>query len=345
MITINNDNISSDFKPYIIAEISANHNGSLERAKKLIFTAKRAGASAVKIQTYTPETMTINSTKSDFKITEGLWKGYTLYQLYKEAYTPYEWHFALFEYARKIGITLFSTPFDETAVDLLEELNTPAYKIASFELTDLPLIKYVAKKKKPMLISTGMATLDEISNVIECCKKENNNQLLLFHCVSNYPAKTEEYNLHNISLLANKFNLDVGLSDHSKSNIAAILATSLGASAIEKHLKLDNSEDGPDSRFSILPKQFSSLVRETTSSHKALGSRSFKRPNSEKVNLKFRRSIYFMKNLKKNHIITHDDIRRIRPGFGLEPKYFEKIIGKKLKFDVERGEGVDWKHF
>ena len=279
MIIINKTKVASNCKPYIIAELSANHDGSIERAKQLILAAQLAGASAVKMQSYTPDTMTINSDKPDFKITEGLWKGYKLYELYKDAYTPYEWHKELFQYSNQLGITLFSTPFDETAVDLLEDLNTPAYKIASFELTDLPLIKYAASKKKPMLISTGMGNLEEISNAVECCKQENNSQILLFHCISSYPAEVEESNLYNLSFLAKKFKVDVGLSDHTLTNFTSVLGISLGAAAIEKHFKLNLNDSGPDSSFSILPKQLENLVKECNLCHKAIGSKSFTRSN------------------------------------------------------------------
>ena len=344
MFIINQTPIGKNYKPYIIAELSANHGGSLNRAKETIKSAKLAGANAIKIQSYTPDTMTINSNKKDFKIKRGLWKNYNLYELYEQAYTPFEWHFELFEYAKQLDITLFSTPFDETAVDLLVQLNTPAFKIASFELTDLPLIQYIAKRKKPIFMSTGMASLDEIHDAIEICKTQNNNDIILFHCISSYPSKTTEANLNNIKLLATHFNIDVGLSDHTKDNLTASLAISLGACAIEKHFKLDDNDNGPDSSFSLLPSQFSHLVEVCNLSFLALGSnKKFNRSETEKENKIFRRSIYFIKDLKKGHIISNTDIKRIRPGFGLKPKYFDDIIGKQLTSDVERGDPVTWK--
>ncbi len=345
MITINNVSFGGDGKPYIIAELSANHDGSIERAKCSIEAAKLAGASAVKIQTYTPDTMTIDSDKDDFTITDGLWSGHSLYRLYQEAHTPFEWHAELFQYAASIGVTLFSTPFDETAVDLLEELNTPAYKIASFELTDLPLIEYAAKRKKPMLMSTGMANPEEIAEAVECCKQQDNHEILLFHCISSYPAEIADSNLANISYIAREFNVDVGLSDHTTSNFASIMAVSLGASAIEKHFKLDGDDCGPDSSFSIMPDALRSLVEECNLAHEALGVKQFKRSDSEKGMTHFRRSLYFVKNLEKGHVITEGDVRRIRPGYGLAPKYYNDIIGSKLTKTVERGDPVQWTNF
>ena len=242
MFRVANKTIGKEYKPFIIAEVSANHGGKIQRAKDTILAAKRAGADAVKIQTYTPDTKTINVNKKDFLITEGLWKGYNLYQLYKEASTPFDWHKELFEFARSHKILLFSTPFDETAVDLLETLDTPAYKIASFEITDLPLIDYVSSKRKPMFISTGMADIDEISEALELCYKNNNRDILLFHCISNYPADPWNSHLGDISYLANYFKVQVGLSDHTTSNLASVLAIAKGASAIEKHFKLDEKD-------------------------------------------------------------------------------------------------------
>ena len=327
----------------MIAEISANHGGSIEKAKKSIKAAKEAGANAVKIQSYTPDTMTLNSSKPDFKIKKGLWKNYNLYQLYKEAYTPFEWHSNLFKYAKELEITIFSTPFDETAVDLLTKLNTPAFKIASFELTDLPLIKYVAKQNKPIFISTGMASIEEINDAIEVCKLQDNKDIILFHCISNYPSKVEEANLNNIKFLSKYFSIDVGLSDHTIDDLASTLAISMGACAIEKHFKLDVKENGPDSSFSLLPNQFSKLVKTCNTSFLALGSRGkFNRPKSEENNKIFRRSLYFIKDLKKGDVITKKDIRRVRPGYGIEPKYFEEIIGKRLADNVEYGDPVTW---
>lgn len=345
MIIINQVKIGEDYDPYVIAELSANHGGSIDRAKESIQAAKNAGASAVKIQSYTADTMTIDSDKEDFQISEGLWKGYSLYQLYKQAYTPFEWHEELFKFAKSINITLFSSPFDETAVDLLTKLDTPAFKIASFELTDLPLVQYVAKQKKPVLMSTGMASLEEVAEAVECCKVNGNSQLLLFHCISSYPASTRDSNLLNIKALKNEFNIEVGLSDHTTNNLASALAISLGAVAIEKHFKLNDEDCGPDSSFSLLPSELESLITECNLVKSAMGSSAFGRAKSESENKVFRRSIYFIKDLKAGHIITSNDIKRIRPGFGLEPKFFNQIIGMKLASDVERGDAVNWKNF
>ena len=342
MFELNGVKIGKGYKPFIIAELSANHGGDLQRAKNSIYAAMRSGADAVKIQTYTPDTMTIDSHREDFIINDGIWKGYNLYELYKEAFTPFEWHRELFEFARKIGISIFSTPFDETAVDLLVQLDAPAFKIASFELIDLPLIKYVARQSKPIFISTGMSSLEEIASAVETCFQIGNKDLLLFHCISNYPTKLAESNLGDIQYLANHFNLEVGLSDHTKSNMASTLSVALGASAIEKHFKLDNEDCGPDSSFSILPQQLESLCYECEQAFRAVKSNNLQRPLSEVSNKKFRRSIYFVKDLRKGHLVKEDDIRRIRPGYGLEPKYFDDLIGRRLNRDVLRGEATSW---
>jgi len=339
---INNRIISSDNYPYIIAEISANHNGKIERAKKLIKLAKDNGADAVKIQTYTPDSMTIDCKKDDFLIKGGLWDGYSLYKLYEEAQTPISWHKELFEYARKINITLFSTPFDENAVDLLEELGTPAYKIASFELCDLPLIKYIATKNKPILMSTGMASEEEINDAVYTAKSNGCDNLLLFHCVSSYPAPIRDSNLKNIVRMRNLYGVEIGLSDHTLGTTAATVAVALGATAIEKHFTFSRKDKGPDSQFSIEPHELKKLVSYAKDSWYSLGKDDFSRSNVEEKNKEFRRSIYFVKDLKAEKIILREDIKRIRPGRGLPPKYFEEIIGKKTKVDVEKGDPVTW---
>jgi len=340
MFTINNRNISDTEPPYIIAELSGNHNGSIDRAKLLIKTAKQSGAHAVKIQTYNADSMTIDCDRDDFIIKNGLWKGYKLYDLYKEAHTPFEWHGELFEYARNLDITLFSSPFDENAVDLLNELDTPAYKIASFELTDLPLIKYVAKKGKPLLMSTGMASKEEISEAIEMARSSGCNSLLLFHCISSYPTPIEESNLKQIMELKKTFGILVGLSDHTLGNTAAITAIGLGACAIEKHFTLSRKEKGVDSDFSIEPEELKDLVRDTKDAWLSLGESDFNRSPEESKNKIFRRSIYFICDMKAGEIISKKHIRRIRPGFGLPPKFFDSLIGKKINCDVKRGDPV-----
>lgn len=345
MIRIKNREISINNPPFIIAELSANHGGSISKALSAIKSAKSAGADAIKIQTYNADTMTIKSCKEDFKIKDGLWKGYTLYDLYNDAHTPFEWHSELFEYANKIGITIFSSPFDETAVDLLEKLDTPAYKIASFELCDIPLIKYIAKKKKPMLMSTGMANISEINEAVEAAKSNGCDQILLFHCISSYPAPTEDSNLNNLVFLKKEFEVEIGLSDHSMGNTASIASIALGATAIEKHFTLNRNDKGPDSSFSIEPKELAELKKCTTEVWEALGSKGFHRSTKEIQNKIFRRSLYFVRSLKKGNFVTKNDIKRIRPGYGLSPKYEDNIIGKVLDRDVERGDPVNWNLF
>ena len=337
---VNKTSINKETKPFVIAELSANHGGDIKRAKDSITMAKKAGVSAIKIQTYTPDTMTINSNLPDFVVKEGLWSGRTLYELYSEAYTPFEWHEELFEHAKNCGITLFSTPFDETAVDLLESLGTPAYKIASFEIVDLPLIKYVAQKNKPIFMSTGMASKNEIEDAVRVVRENSDADLLLFHCISSYPAITVESNLNNLTWLAETFGVEVGLSDHTTNNIAAVTAIGMGAVAIEKHFKLDNKECGPDSSFSLSIDELSRLVNDCNDAWTAKGSISFNRSLSETQNIVFRRSIYFINSLKKGQKISEQDIRRIRPGLGLPPKYFDSLIGRELAVDVNPGDAV-----
>ena len=345
MIEINKRKITISERPYIIAELSANHNGSIIKAKESIKVAKECGADAIKIQTYTPESMTIDSSRDDFKIKSGLWKGYKLYDLYKDATTPYSWHEELFKYARQIGITLFSTPFDENAVDLLENLDTPAYKIASFELTDLLLIEYIAKKKKPILLSTGLSNDKEVEEAINVIKKNGNNQILIFHCISSYPADISDMNIRRITNLRKKFELEIGLSDHSISNLAATTSIALGAVAIEKHFTLNKNDKGPDSEFSIEPNELKELVSQTNKSWEALGDENFIRSDQEIKNKIFRRSLYFVEDMEIGEVITNKNVRRIRPGFGLEPKYLNKIMGKKVTKKIKSGDRVEWNSF
>ena len=340
MFTIDNTPVGKGYKPFIIAEISANHNCSILQAKQMILAAKQSGADAVKLQTYTPDTMTINSNKSDFLITDGLWKGLSLFELYEIAHTPYEWHKELFDFARDCRISIMSTPFDETAVDLLVDLNVAAFKIASFEITDLPLIDYVSSKGRPVFLSTGLATLDEISDAIECCYKNNNENILIFHCISSYPADVIDSSLGDIEYLSKYFDVEVGLSDHTKSNMASILAVAKGASAIEKHFKIKDDNNSPDDAFSILPSQFSSLCEDCEIAFHAVKSNKLNRTPSELGNKKFRRSLYFVNDLKRGKKIAFEDIRRIRPGYGVDPKYFDFVVGKELLVDVQRGDAV-----
>ena len=341
-LQINGVTIGKNTRPYLIAEVSANHNGSIDKAKECITAAARAGASAVKIQTYTADTMTIDSDSEDFLIKEGLWKGKTLYELYGGACTPFEWHAELFKHASEQKITLFSSPFDETAVDLLESLNTPAYKVASFELIDLPLISYIASTGKPILMSTGMASKEEIRRAVDAAKKNGSEQIGLFHCISGYPTPLEEANLLSIQGLSREFDLPVGLSDHTIGNTAAVVATGLGATFFEKHFTLDRNDPGPDSAFSIEPEELTTLKRDIDAAHLSIGAELVDRTRSESENLIFRRSLYFVENLSRGETITRKHVRRIRPGFGLEPRYYDSILGKKAKKDIGRGQRVSW---
>ncbi|MDC3024465.1 pseudaminic acid synthase [Alphaproteobacteria bacterium] len=328
--------------PIVIAEISGNHNGSLEKAKKLILESAKAGADYVKIQTYTAESMTINSRKKDFLITHGPWKGYSLYELYKQAQTPLEWQEKLYKFAKKNNIKLFSSVFDEEGVNLLESLEVPIYKIASFEITDLPLIEYVSSKKKPIILSTGTANENEISEAIKVAKSAGSKKIILLHCISSYPANFEDYNLLSIKYYKKKFKLPVGLSDHTKDFKAALIATALGAEVIEKHIILNKNDKSTDSFFSNDPKEFKEMVGSVKSVKKSLGKENFKRSRSELKNKVFRRSIYFTQNIKKGEIITSEHIKRVRPGYSLSPKYFLKIIGRKLLKDVKKGQRLSW---
>ena len=339
-VVISGRKIGQKEKPFIIAELSANHNGSIESALKTIKKAKECGADAIKIQTYSADTMTIDCNEKDFIIKGGLWDGYNLYELYKLAETPFSWHKRLFEYAKEIGIILFSTPFDETAVDLLETLNTPAYKIASFELCDLPLIKYIAEKGKPIIMSTGLSSESEINDALKTARNNGCKDIILLHCISSYPAPAEESNLLQIKELSRRYELPIGLSDHTLGTTVALTSIALGACVIEKHFILDRSEKGPDSDFSIEPIELKSLCNQAEIAWKSLGKASFKIQKSEKDNMVFRRSIYFIKDLPKGHILKKDDIKRIRPGKGLPPKMFDFIIGKRLKKDVKRGQAT-----
>jgi len=332
--------IGASEMPYIIAEMSANHNGDIENAFRIIEQAKKNGASAVKIQTYTADTLTLKSELPDFVISDGLWAGRTLYDLYEWAHTPWDWHESLFNYARKVGITMFSSPFDSTAVDMLEDLNAPAYKIASFEVIDLALIKYVANTGKPMIISTGMADVDEIGEAVETARAGGCKELALLHCVSGYPAPSEDYNLITLPDIASRFNLITGLSDHTLDNRTAIAAVALGASIVEKHFTLDRNGGGPDDSFSLEPSDLLDLCRDSETVWRALGKVNYGRKSSEIENLKFRRSLYFVKDVSKGEMITADMVRSVRPGYGLPPKELEGMLGKRLKKNVFFGEAV-----
>ena len=342
LLNINGRKIGSGYPPYIIAEMSANHNGDINNAYKIIDMAKLSGADCVKLQTYTPDTLTIDSKLPDFQLTEGLWTGQSLYELYKGAFMPWEWHQPLFDYAKKIDITIFSSPFDNTAVDLLEDLNTPAYKIASFEAIDLPLIKYVAQTEKPMIISTGMADAEEIQEAIEAAREGGCKELAILHCVSGYPAPAGDYNLRTLVDMQQKFDLVAGLSDHTIDNTTAITSVALGASIIEKHVTLNRNGGGPDDSFSLESEELRELCVGAKTAWEALGKVDYSRKSSEQGNVKFRRSLYFVKDISEGEIITTDHIQSIRPGYGLAPKYMEAILGQKTTSMVKRGTPVSF---
>ena len=324
--------------PFLVAEISANHCGNINLAKKLIKCAKDNGADAAKLQTYTADTMTIQSNKKYFKIKNGLWKGYDLWNLYNEAHTPLEWNKKLFDYGKKLGITIFSTPFDETAVNLLEKLKCPMYKVASFEITDLLLIKKISQTKKPIIISTGMASMEEIELAYRTAKNYGAKNITLLYCVSNYPSKNTDFNLNNIKILKNKFKCRVGLSDHSKDNRVAIAAIAVGAEMVEKHIALDKQKRGLDIEFSLKGKEIKKFKEDINLAYNLLGKNYFYRNKSEKKSKIFRRSIFATENIKKGEKFNNQNIRRIRPGYGLEPKYYEKLIGRKSPITLDKGQ-------
>jgi pseudaminic acid synthase len=343
-ITISARPIGTEYPPYVIAELSANHNGKFDTAMKIIEEAKKAGADAIKLQTYTADTITLNIDAEEFQIHGGLWDGKTLYQLYQDAHMPWAWHKPLFEYALKIGIPIFSSPFDNSAVDLLEDLNAPAYKIASFEAVDLPLIKYVASTGKPMIISTGMANADEIQEAIDAAREGGCKELAILHCVSGYPAPAEDYNLRIIPDMISRYGLVIGLSDHTLDNTTAIASVVMGASIIEKHFTLDRNGNGPDDSFSLEPRELFHLCQDTKTAWAALGQIDYGCKSSELGNVKFRRSLYFIKDMKSGEQVTKEVIRSIRPGFGLAPKHLAKVIGRQLACDVTCGTAVSWAH-
>ncbi|MDR5907503.1 pseudaminic acid synthase [Franzmannia qiaohouensis] len=334
--------IAADQPPYIIAELSANHNGKLETALKIIEEAKKAGADAVKLQTYTADTITLNCDSEDFQIHGGLWDGKTLYELYQEAHMPWDWHKPLFEHARKLEIPIFSSPFDNTAVDLLEDLNAPAYKIASFEAIDLPLIRYVASTGKPMIISTGMTNEEEVQEAIEAAVDGGCRELAILHCVSGYPAPADEYNLRTIPAMIERHGLVTGLSDHTLDNTTAITSVALGASIVEKHFTLDRKGGGPDDSFSLEPADMADLCRQAKTAWAALGKVKTGRSESEKGNAQFRRSLYVCKPIKRGEYITIENIRSVRPGFGLPPKYLDKVLGQQVSKDLYPGDSLSW---
>jgi pseudaminic acid synthase len=339
---IGNFTINKDSSVFIIAELSANHNGSLENALETIKAAKRAGADCIKLQTYTADTITLNSRKEDFRLKQGtIWDDKYLYDLYQEAYTPWEWHKQLFSAAEAEGLICFSSPFDFTAVDLLENLNTPAYKIASFEITDIPLIEYVASKGKPIIISTGIAGIEDIELALDACKRMGNNNIALLKCTSSYPAPIEEANLVMIKDLAERFGVISGLSDHTMGSTAPIVATILGAKIIEKHFILDRSIGGPDASFSMNEQEFTEMVKAVREAERAIGAVDYTLTEKQQKGREFSRSLYVVKDMKAGDEITKENVRSIRPGYGMHPKYFYGILGKKIKTDVEAGTALD----
>ena len=331
-------------RPYIIAELSGNHNGDINRAKQLITEAAKAGANCVKLQTYTADTMTLQADTPDFTIKGGLWDGRTLWDLYEEAHTPFEWHAELFAHAATENITCISSPFDESAVDFLETLNCPFYKIASFEMTDLPLIRHIAKTGKPVIMSTGMATLHEIDRSIDILKTYGCGDIILLHCISGYPTPVDQSNLKLITTLQARYGDCVGLSDHTLGNMTALLATALGAKVIEKHFTIKREDGGPDAAFSMEPSELSALVKETTDAFQALGDGSVERSDVEMANKGFRRSLYAARPIKAGEIFTTQNLRRVRPGFGLAPEYFDKLIGTPCRKDIGFAQPVELHH-
>lgn len=331
-------------KVFIIAELSANHGGKIEVAKDTIRAAKKAGADAIKLQTYTADTITLDSDKSDFRIEGTIWEGRRLYDLYQEAHLPWSWHKALFQTAKEEGLVCFSSPFDHTAVDFLEELETPMYKIASFEITDIPLIRYAASKGKPMIISTGIASYDDIELAINTCRMQGNNDITILKCTSAYPATLEDANLLAMQQIANDFNVKVGLSDHTLGMTAPVVATALGASVIEKHFILDKTIGGPDASFSLDVDEFKAMVVAVRDAEKALGIATYQLKDSQVKNKQFARSLYVAKDMKTGDVISKENVRSVRPGFGLHPKYLSEIIGKTVNQDLSKGTAFQLKY-
>ena len=341
-ISIAGRKIGPRHEPYVICELSGNHNGSLERAITLLEAAAATGADAVKMQSYTADTITIDHDGPGFTVEGGLWDGRTLYDLYGEAQTPFEWHEPLFRRARELGVTIFSSPFDESAVDMLEELDTPAYKIASFEAVDLPLVAYVASKGKPMIISTGMANLDEIEEAVRTARENGCEEIVLLHCVSSYPAPDEQSNVRTVPDLAERFAVVSGLSDHTFGSAVAVASIALGGCVVEKHFTLRRADGGPDSAFSLEPEEFSSLVTDCKRAWRALGSAQYDLQGSENASVQFRRSLYVVRDVAAGESLTRDNVRSIRPGQGLAPKHLPEVLGKTASRSLKRGEPLDW---
>ncbi|KGO83049.1 N-acetylneuraminate synthase [Flavobacterium cauense R2A-7] len=322
---------------FIIAELSANHNGSLETALETVRAAKRAGADCIKLQTYTADTITLDSDKEDFVIKGTIWDGRKLHSLYQEAYTPWEWHAEIYKAAKEEGLICFSSPFDKTAVDLLEELHSPAYKIASFEITDIPLIEYVASKGKPIIISTGIAQQEDIELALDACRRMGNNNIALLKCTSSYPAPIDEANMIMVKDLAERYNVISGLSDHTMGSTVPIVATAFGAKIIEKHFILDRAIGGPDASFSMNEEEFTAMVKAVREAEKAIGVVDYTLTEKQAKGQDFSRSLYIAEDIKAGEVFTEKNLRSVRPGFGLHPKFFNELIGKKAKLDLEKG--------
>lgn len=342
--SIDNRAIGANHSPYVIAELSGNHKGDINRALALIDAAAAAGIDAIKIQTYRPDTITLDHNGPEFCLTDGLWQGRTLFELYQEAHTPWEWHSALFKRAKEHKVTLFSSPFDKTAIDLLEDLHCPAYKIASFEITDIALMKYAASTGKPIIMSTGMATLDEILEAAQAIYDGGGRDLAILHCVSGYPAPLSDCNLRTITDLKAKFNLPIGLSDHSLTNITATTAVALGASVIEKHFTLTENDDSVDAKFSLSPAQFSQLVRDVKDTWSVLGQVDYQLKSSELSNHAFRRSLYISENIKAGERFTEHNVKSVRPGLGLHPRYLEQVLMNKATANLKAGDALKVQH-
>ena len=344
-ITIGTQRIGAGYPVYIIAELSANHGQNFDHAVRLIEAAKVAGANAIKLQTYTAETLTLNCDRPEFRVGGGTpWDGRTLYDLYSEAYTPWDWHPQLKNMANRLGLDLFSSPFDPTAVDFLEHMGVPAYNVASFDLVDIPLIEQIARTGKPLIMSTGMASLAEISDAVEAARQAGAHAIALLKCTSSYPAAPEEMNLRTIPHLAEAFQVPAGLSDHTRGVAIPIAAVALGACIIEKHFTLSRSEPGPDSVFSLEPHEFKAMVDGVRMAEKALGQVHYGLSTQDRSSRVFRRSLYITQDLKAGESLSEANIRSIRPGYGLAPKYFKEILGRRAAFDLPRGTPLEWKH-
>jgi pseudaminic acid synthase len=341
-IEIDGRKIGADHSPYVICELSGNHNGSLERCLSMVDAAADTGCDAIKIQTYTADTITLDVDRPEFRIHGGLWDGRSLYELYQEAQTPFEWHAAIFERARQRGVTIFSSPFDETAVDLLDDLGAPAFKIASFEAVDLPLIRYAAAKGKPLIISTGMANLQEMQTALDTALDAGAAGVLLLHCVSSYPSTFADANVRTVPDMAARFGCPVGLSDHTPGTAASVAAVSVGASCIEKHFTLARADGGPDAAFSLEPAEFKALVTDTKNAWAALGAAHYDVLGAERANLQFRRSLYVTADIRAGEALSRANIRSVRPGNGLPPGELDNVLGKTATRDIARGEPLDW---